>query len=69
MRPHTKAMLAVQLPIKMIGKTKKRAKLVVKSVNRRAAMTPSDTQAARDTTKVATAKARNRRIGRPTRAV
>jgi hypothetical protein len=62
-------MLAVQLPMKTTGTTKRRAKPVVNSVNTRAAMTPTSTQVTRETTRVATAKVRNRRIGRPASAV
>ena len=69
MRPHRKAMLAVQLQMKTTGTTKRRAKPLVKSVNTRAATTPRITQVTRETTMVATTKARNRRIGRPARAV
>lgn len=69
MRPHTKAMLAVQLPIKTIGTTKRRAKPVMKSVKTKAAMIPRNTQVTRETTRVAAAKARYSRTGRPARAV
>ena len=62
-------MLAVQLPMTTIGTTNRRAKPVVKRVNTRAAMTPRSTQVTSETTRVATAKARNRRIGKPARAL
>ena len=52
-----------------IGTTNRRAKPVVKRVKTRAAMAPSSTQVMSETTRVATAKARNRSIGRPARAV
>jgi hypothetical protein len=69
MRPHTKATLAVQLPIMATGTTTRRAKPVTKRVKTKAAMTPSTTHVTREMTRVAAAKARNRRIGRPARAV
>lgn len=69
MSPHKNATLAVQLPMKTMGTTKRRAKPVVKKVNRRAAMTPRKMQVMREAARVAMAKARNRRIGRPARAV
>ena len=68
MSPHRKVMLAVQLPMKTTGTTKRRANPVVKSVNTRAAMTPRNTQVMSETNRVATPKARNSRIGRPARA-
>lgn len=61
-------MVAVQLPMKTTGTTKRRAKPVARSVKTRAAMTASSMQVARETSRVAMAKARNRRIGRPARA-
>lgn len=69
MRPHAKARLAVQLPMKTIGATKRRARPAIKNVNTKAAMTPISTHVARETTRMAAAKARNRTMGRPARAV
>lgn len=69
MRPHTKAMLAVQLPMKTMGTTKSRAKPETKRVKTKAATTPSTTQVTREVIRVAAAKARNSKIGRPARAI
>ena len=54
--------------MKTTGTTKRRMNPVVNSVNTRATMTPRSTQVTRETMRVAMAKVRNRRIGRPASA-
>jgi hypothetical protein len=51
-----------------MGTTTSRAKPETKRVKTKAAMTPSPTQVTMEMTRVAAAKARNSKMGRPARA-
>lgn len=62
-------MLAVQLPMTTLGIRKRSAKPVMKKVNKNAAITPSSTQVTSEANRVEMAKARNRRMGKPAKAV
>lgn len=62
-------MLAVQLPTQTTGTTRRRVRPAMRKVNTQAAITPRNMQVIRETARVETAKVKNRRIGRPARAI